>query len=133
MSRGMITISHGTFAAAINCMGGRTQPPVIEYLKSKYGVDYVDAITEPGPNRILAENRDQIAIDSIRRGLEISVMKHGSKHVVIVGHHDCTRNPTDKETQLRQIAAAFEMVKSWEFPYEITGLWVDEQWKVHEV
>ncbi len=129
----MITISHGTFATAINCMDGRAQLPVIAYLKSKYGVDYVDAITEPGPNRILAGNRDQIDLDSIRRRLEISVMKHGSKHVVIVGHHDCAGNPVDKETQLSQIAAAVETVKSWGFPCEITGLWVDEQWKVHEV
>ncbi len=48
MSRGRITISHGTFATAINCMDGRVQLPVIAYLKSKYVVDYVDAITEPG-------------------------------------------------------------------------------------
>lgn len=39
------------FAAAINCMDGRTQVPVIEFLKNKYGVDYVDMITEPDPTR----------------------------------------------------------------------------------
>lgn len=129
----MTTISRGSFATAINCIDGRTQLPVIEYLKNKYGVDYVDAITEPGPNRILAEQRDQGVLASIRRRLEISVMKHGSKHVVIVGHHDCAGNPVDKETQLSQIAAAVETVKSWGFPCEVTGLWVDGQWNVHEI
>ena len=48
------------FATAINCMDGRTQIPVIEWLKKEYGVDYVNMINEPGPNKILAENRDQI-------------------------------------------------------------------------
>lgn len=35
----------GKFATAINCMDGRVQIPVIEYIKSKYEVDYVDMIT----------------------------------------------------------------------------------------
>ena len=46
------------FATAITCMDGRIQIPVIEYIKSNYGVDYVDVITEPGPNKILSDNTD---------------------------------------------------------------------------
>jgi len=37
-----------TFAAAINCIDGRTQAAVIEYLKRAYALDFVDMITEPG-------------------------------------------------------------------------------------
>ncbi|MBC7345036.1 MAG: hypothetical protein H5U03_06435, partial [Clostridia bacterium] len=92
-------MAHG-FAATINCMDGRTQLPVINYVKDKYGVDYVDVITEPGPNKLLAERGDEALLASIRRRLEISVLKHGSRHVVIVGHHDCAGNPVEKETQL---------------------------------
>ena len=33
-----------TFATAINCMDGRVQIPVIEYLKKEFKVDYVDMI-----------------------------------------------------------------------------------------
>jgi hypothetical protein len=43
-------MSSGRFAAAINCMDGRAQLPVIEWLKRECGVDYVDTITEPGPD-----------------------------------------------------------------------------------
>jgi len=121
------------FAAAINCMDGRVQIPVIEYLKRRYGVDYIDTITEPGPNRILAEKKDQATIDSIRRRLEISITKHGSKLVAIAGHHDCAGNPVGKETQDRHTLAAIEMVKSWGFKVDVTGLWVDENWEVSEV
>ena len=46
------------FATAVNCMDGRVQKPVIEYLQKSFGVDYVDMVTEPGPNKILAEGKD---------------------------------------------------------------------------
>lgn len=45
-------MSSKIFATTINCMNGRVQIPVIDYMKSKYGVDYVDMVTEPGPNKI---------------------------------------------------------------------------------
>ena len=44
------------FATTINCIDGRVQVPVIEYIKLTYGFDYVDMITSAGPNLILAEN-----------------------------------------------------------------------------
>ena len=69
------------FATAINCMDGRTQLPVIEYMKSRYGVDYVDMVTEPGTNKILAENGDKTTIESIKRRVKISVERHNSKQI----------------------------------------------------
>ena len=57
------------FATAINCMDGRAQEPVIEYMKKSYGVDYVDMITEPGPNRILAENKEASIIEFLKKCL----------------------------------------------------------------
>ena len=47
------------FACAINCMDGRVQDAVKNYMKENYGVDYVDMITEPGPNKILADNSNK--------------------------------------------------------------------------
>jgi len=123
----------GSFATAINCMDGRVQTQVIEYLKSKYGVDYVDMITEPGPNKILAENSDKVTIESIKKRVEISTHHHGSKHIAIIGHHDCAGNPNSKELQVGHINAAQKVVRSWGFQGEILGLWVDENWQVNEV
>jgi len=121
------------FATAINCMDGRVQLPVIEYMKNRYGVDYVDMVTEPGPNKILAENGDKTTIESIKRRAKISVERHNSKQIAIVGHHDCAGNPTHKETQIKHILSAIKTVKSWGFDVQITGLWVDENWRVCEV
>lgn len=121
------------FATAINCMDGRVQIPVIDWLKTQYGVDYVDMITEPGPERLLAEGKDRRGIESIRKRLEISVARHNSRLAAIVGHHDCAGNPTDKETQLEQLYSAGKTVASWNFGVRVVGLWVDERWEVQEV
>ena len=114
-------------------MDGRVQIPVIEWLKRQYGVDYVDMITEPGPERLLAEDKDRRGIQSLRKRLEISATRHNSKLVAIVGHHDCAGNPADKETQVKQISNAIKTVESWNFEVRVVGLWVDEKWEVQKV
>ena len=126
-------MSHGSFAAAINCMDGRTQLPVIEWMKQKYGVDYVDTITEPGPVRILAESRDSTTLESIRRRLDISVKKHGASRVAVVAHADCAGNPVDKETQLHQLRSAESTVLSWGMGITVDLLWVRDDWQVEKV
>ncbi len=129
----MNNINHGSFATAINCMDGRTQIPVIDYTRKKYKVTYVDMITEPGPIRVLAENKDKPTLESIKRRIGISTAKHGSEHIVVVGHHDCAGNPVEKETQLKQILESIRTVRSWFPKAEIIGLWIDEKWAAHEV
>jgi hypothetical protein len=121
------------FATAINCMDGRVQIPVIEFLRMQYGVDYVDMITEPGPERLLAECKDRKGIESIQKRVEISVTRHSSKLVAIAGHRDCAGNPADKETQLKQISSAVKIVESWNLEVRVIGLWVDERWEVQKV
>lgn len=127
------SIGYGSFATAINCMDGRTQTPVTDFVRSKYRVDYVDMITEPGPIRVLAENKDKVALESIRKRVEVSTTKHGSSHIAIVGHHDCSGNPVERETQLRQIQDSIRTVRSWALKAEIIGLWIDEKWVAHEL
>jgi len=122
-----------TFGVAINCMDGRVQLPVIDFLKKKFGLDYVDAVTEPGPNKIVAENRDFATVESIKRRVAISVEKHGAKIVALVAHFDCAGNPADKTVQLDQLNQAEKVVKSWGFNTRIVKLWVDENWQVHLV
>lgn len=97
-------------------------------LKKKYGVEYVDTITEPGPVKILAEVTDRHVIESIMARVGISVNKHGSRNIAIAAHADCAGNPVEKAAQLKQLAAAVELVKSWGFGCEVIGLWVDESW-----
>jgi len=119
-----------SFCTAINCMDGRTQLPVNEYMRKRYGVDYVDTITEPGPIRILAGEGDTVLLESIFARVAISVEKHGSQAICVVGHHDCAGNPVDRETQLVQVEKSVALLGE-RFPgVEVFGVWVGEQWTV---
>ena len=125
-------ISDKKFSCAINCMDGRVQDAVKNYMQKNYGVDYVDMVTEPGPNKILADNLDFSIIENIKKRVEVSVHHHGSKVVAIVGHFGCAGNPTEKEEQIKHLKKAEEIVKSFGFPVETVLLWVDGDWQTVE-
>ena len=46
------------FAAAINCIDGRAQALVTEFIRNNYDIDYVDMITTLGSDKLLSENKD---------------------------------------------------------------------------
>ncbi len=125
--------SNTKFVTSINCMDGRVQLPVIEFLMEEYNAQYVDMITEPGPNKVLAECQDSDIIDSIKRRVEVSTEKHNSKLIAIVGHYDCGGNPAEEEEQIIQINRAIEKVIPWNENVQVIGLWVDENWKVNKL
>ncbi|NGX52630.1 MAG: hypothetical protein KR126chlam5_00933 [Candidatus Anoxychlamydiales bacterium] len=119
------------FATAINCIDGRVQLPVIDWLKKEAQIDYVDMITEPGPNKVLSENKDRVVIESIKKRVGISIERRNSRLIAIVGHFDCLGNPSNKDIQLQDIKNAIEVVKTWELDAKIIGLWVDENFNVN--
>ena len=122
-----------TFCTSIHCMDGRIQEPIIKYLKESYSIAYVDAVTEPGPCKILAENEDKIAANSIIARAEISINKHGSKLIAISGHYDCAGNPCNEQIQKEQISKSIKQLKNNYREIKIIGLWVDNEWKVNEI
>ncbi len=123
-----------TFVTTINCMDGRVQIPVNEYMLSEFNADYVDTITEAGPNKILAEAENIVLLESIKTRYEVSTMKHDSKVVAIVGHHDCGGgNLAEKDEQLEQIKKACEFVSTWNEEVKVIGLWVDKTWTVKKI
>jgi hypothetical protein len=122
-------MAKGSFATTINCMDGRTQLPVNEWMRGKFGVDYVDTITEPGPNGILARNQEEL-VRSIRNRVLISVNGHGSRVIALIGHHDCAGNPGPKQMQVDHVMKGLDVIRSWDLPVRLLGLWVGEDWKV---
>ncbi len=122
------------FATVINCMDGRTQIPVLEWIIENFDIDYPDMITEAGPIKILAENKNKELVEAIKERVDISINKHHSKKLFIVGHFDCAGNPEEKETQLKQIEKSIKHIRKWGYPIEeIIGLWVDDNWKVNKI
>ena len=121
------------FCTAINCMDGRVQLPVIQYLMDRVGVRHVDSVTEPGPVRILAERDEPALVASILARVRVSVERHGSRHVAVVAHHDCTGNPLPREQQLGQLAAAVAFLREAVPTAEVFGLWVTPELTVQPV
>ena len=121
------------FCTSIHCMDGRIQEPIIKYLKHNYNVNYVDTITEPGPCRILSQDKDERSIGSIHDRIKISINKHGSRLIAVSGHHDCAGNPCDNQLHQRQIKESTEYLKRNYPKIEIIGLWVNQDWEVKAV
>ncbi|MCX7974001.1 MAG: hypothetical protein N3B16_05805 [Candidatus Aminicenantes bacterium] len=121
------------FATSINCMDGRVQLPVHEFIKINYEIDFVDTITLPGANKLLAEENWLEIQEFVKKCLEISLKKHKSNLIAIVGHYDCAGNPTDKENQNSHTLRAMDLVKSWYPETKIIGLWVNEHWAVEKI
>jgi hypothetical protein len=126
------------FACVINCMDGRVQDAVKDYMKKNYAVDYVDMVTEPGPNKILADastNSAQLnsaVIEDIKKCVGVSIHHHGSKVIAIVGHFGCAGNPTEKLEQITHLKLAQKTVENFSFQAEIILLWVDGDWQTVE-
>ena len=117
------------FVTVINCIDGRAQKPVMEFAKRKFGVDYVDLITEPGPDKALSEDRDLNIIDSIKRRVLVSIEKHKSKIVIIAGHYDCAANPIQKEEHYKQIKEAAQKIRGWKLKVNVYGVWIGSNWE----
>lgn len=127
--REFFSMPAGRFATAVNCMDGRVQEPVSRWMKDRFGVEYVDTVTEPGPDGVLVFGKTA-DIESIKKRVTISVTAHGSVAVAVAGHHDCAGSPVSKEVHLDQLRHAVDIVRSWMLPVPVLGLWVDEQWAV---
>jgi hypothetical protein len=129
----VINSNSARFATAINCIDGRTQIPVINYMRTRFNVDFVDIITEPSPVKAIAQPINAFQIFSIQQRLMFSQEKHGSQHLAVVAHHDCTSNPVEKSKQIEQLRQSLAYVSLWGFKGTVVGLWVNENWEAQEV
>ena len=121
-----------SFCTPVNCIDGRAQMPVIDFLTKRCNVDYVDCVTEACPVRILAGETNRRQVQSIIDRIDASVAGHGSKAVAIVAHYDCTGNSVDKQKQHEQLNASLKFLAAQYPAAEVIGLWVDENWTMSE-
>ena len=49
-----------TFGTVINCIDGPVQEPVARWMKGVYQLDFVDTVTERGPDKVLSESAIQM-------------------------------------------------------------------------
>ncbi|WP_369522972.1 carbonic anhydrase [Guptibacillus hwajinpoensis] len=117
------------FGTALNCIDGRTQIPVTEWLKVQYGL--VDLITEPGMDRVLSHG-PACEVARLRENTIVSLTAYASQVIAVVGHFDCAANPVSKCQHFKDIATSTQVVRSWGFAHVI-GLWVDEYGRIEVV
>jgi hypothetical protein len=121
-----------TFAGALNCIDGRVQLPLTAWLRHTQSVDFVDLITEPGMDRLLADEPER-ARQLLLPKLRISVVGHGSTVLAIAAHHDCLGNPVDEATHREMLQRAVRVVLGWELGVKVIGVWLGPTWDVDVV
>lgn len=121
------------YATAINCIDGRTQVPVIEYIKRSDNIDQVDLVTFPGVVKLISENDNQDSIEQVKKSIEVSLREHDPAIITIAGHNNCCSNGVDDEQQVDQIYKAVEVLHTWYPSKQIVGLWVDRVGIAHQV
>ncbi len=119
------------FATVINCMDGRVQDPVNAWMKTKTGADYIDVITEAGPDRMMASTATASRL--ILKRILVSRDKHNSTELALVAHHDCAGNPVTKEQHIHHLRQAAKIMATWNLGMNIMMLWVDENWEVNPI
>ncbi len=119
------------FATCLNCIDGRVQLPVIQWIKENYDIEYVDLITEAGMDGVLAD--EEYDIKNILRKLGISVGKHESEYIFVTGHHDCLGNRVDNETHKKHILKALDRIKGFTSSCKVIGLWISEDFSVEKI
>ena len=111
------------FATAITCMDGRIQHAVVDWGRREFGVDYVDMVTLPGADRILATDRRgrlRMAAD-----VEVSRQAHGSRQLVVASHADCAGNAVPDEEHQQMVREGMAWLAT-QFPdMTIAGVHVD--------
>ena len=125
-------MAEGKFGTSINCIDGRTQIPVSQWIKDNYSVDYVDMVNEPGCDKLLPGD-NTAKIEEVKAKALISVNAHKSSVIVVAGHHDCAGNPISKEEHIAQIKQSVDAIKAWGLSVEVAGVWVNDQWQIEKV
>jgi carbonic anhydrase len=113
------------FATAITCIDGRVQQPISDWMRLNTNVDYVDLVTEPGPDKVLSSGPSNLLEDIIRRA-RFSVLHHQSPVVAVTGHHDCAANDADREEHIEQILEGVRVVLAHQLNVRVLGLWLNE-------
>lgn len=116
------------FATVINCMDGRVQDPVNQWMKDRTGAEFIDVITEAGPDRIMSSTATASRL--ILQRILVSRDKHASTQLALVAHTDCAGNPVSKKQHLQHLKQAGKIISTWDLDMDVMMLWVNENWEV---
>lgn len=119
------------FMTALACMDGRVLEPLHSWLKDRLKPDYIDWITEPGIDHLFC-SEDKLC-SQVRKKIAISTEKHGSKTVILTGHHDCAGNPISDDGHRQEIIESLKKLKTLYPKLRLLGLFLAEDFATVEV
>ena len=111
----------------LNCIDGRAQRPLLDWVRARYDVDYADVVTEPGIDALLALGRPA-ARDAVLDKVCVSRLAHLSCYLVVAGHHDCAANPVPRSVHEEHIRTAVHRLRSALPRFEVAGVYLDDRW-----
>ena len=120
------------FGTLVTCIDGRVQRPTIIWMREQYNIDYVDVISEPGPDKLLAEGWPSDT-QPVQKKVSFSVEAHASRIVGICGHFDCAGNPATPGEHREQIRRSVQLARGWGLAAQVVGLWLNEHWQIEVV
>lgn len=121
------------FATTVNCIDGRVQRCVNDFIRNQEGVEYIDTITLAGACKVISDRKHTNLIDNVKYRLDISVNGHDSNYVSIVGHYDCTAIEEDDDTQKGYILNSAKTITEWFPNVSVEALWVNENFEVEKL
>ncbi len=116
------------FATMINCIDGRTQKPVSDWIKKELCVEFVDAVNVAGPTNVITKGVKEV-VENLKEEVSISVSGHSSTNVVVIAHQDCAKNPISDEAQISELNESCELIANdWGVPkgVSVIGLWLEK-------
>ncbi len=121
------------FATVLHCIDGRFQLPVFHYLQERFGVPYIDVITEAGMVRHIASPGENPVKSATFESLRISIDRHDSAQVALVAHEDCAGNPKPREEQEKELRQGLKELERHFPDMERIALWCSLSGEVVEV
>jgi len=102
-----------TFFTAVGCMDGRALRSVRKYGKAKFGVFFVDMITEAGLVGLVAKkNVSKSLLNSLKKKILISLEKHHSRGIIVHGHQECAGNPVADAQHKKDVLKAAKTISA---------------------
>jgi len=98
------------FGVCLNCVDGRFQVPVIEWINENYNLDYVDMITELDTVEIFEKNVDK-SVDHIIEEIKHSLNNNKSEIIFIVGYGDVPKNLSKHKYERGAVVSSMEKLK----------------------
>ena len=121
------------FAAAVRCIDERVHQPLTAWVTARFGVEFVDLLTQPGPDVALCCAADD-ELAHLRRHRGISVEAYRSGALVIAGHDDCAANPVSASEHRDHLRPALVRARAWAPPgLQVVAAWVDRAGRVEEI